>query len=167
MKLIQNNNLNAYELFFCERILELIHKNSIDSHRVRVMNTKLIMSELVHLCEGWVNGKIHDFKTVQSCLDETISLLSEDEVFICTTVSKDFFINFIKEAVKGEKEKPNDKEVLVIKKDIPLIKNLAKIKNITQVILIENANYGVNLLEKINYYINNLLRIQRKILTLI
>lgn len=146
MKLIQNNNLNAYELFFCERILELIHKNSIDSHRVRVMNTKLIINELVHLCDGGVYGKIHDFKTVQSCLDETIKLLKDDDVFICSTVSKDFFITFLQEAVKGEKT--NDK-------DVSVIKNLAKIKNITQVILVENANYGVNLLEKISHYINN------------
>ena len=146
MKFIENSNIDPYQQFFCERILELVDKSTIDSYRVRVMNTNLIINELVRLCDGWVSGRVHDFKTVQSCLDETITFLEEDEVFSCTTIDKEFFIGFLKANVKSDKG--NDGAVSVIK-------NLAKIKTITQAILLENQDYSRQLLEKIDNYINN------------
>ena len=146
MKFIQNSNFNPYQRFFCERIVELVHKSTIDSYRVRVMNTNLIINELVHLCDGWVSGRVHDFKTVQSCLDETITLLNEDEVFSCITIDTKFLIDFLKTNIKSEKD--NDGAAFVIK-------NLAKIKIITQAILLDNQDYSKRLLEKIDDYINN------------
>ena len=94
MKFIENSNIDPYQQFFCERILELVDKSTIDSYRVRVMNTNLIIPELVHLCEGWVSGRVHDFKTVKSCLDETLNYLNEDKVFNYNTFSKVFLRNF-------------------------------------------------------------------------
>ena len=105
MKLIQNKNLNCYEKFFCERILELVHKTTIDSYRIRPMNIKLILPELLHLSEGWVNGRVHNFSTVLSCQKETVALLKEDEVFISKTISKSYFIEFLEESINEKDEK--------------------------------------------------------------
>ena len=145
MKFIENSNIDPYQQFFCERILELVDKSTIDSYRVRVMNTNLIIPELVHLCEGWVSGRVHDFKTVKSCLDETLNYLTEDEVFCFNTFSKVFFTEFLTSNIKEGKD--NDNKVLE--------KNLTKIKYVTQIVLLENENYGTHLLEKINFHITN------------
>ena len=74
MKFIQNSNINPYQHFFCERIVELVHKSTIDSYRVRVMNTNLIINELVHLCDGWVSGRVHDFKLPIRILPPSVSI---------------------------------------------------------------------------------------------
>lgn len=153
MKLLPNKKLNTSELFVCERILELIHTNTIDSYRARVMNTKLIIKELVHLCEGWIAGKVYDFRTVTACLDETKSLIKDDDVFVWNTVSKGFFLEFIEKAVKASSK---DLENPAIKsKDTPIIENFTKIKRIIQTILTENIDYSTNLLNKIQFYIDN------------
>ncbi len=144
MKLIQNKNLNCYEKFFCERISELIHKVTIDSYRIRVMNIKLILPELLHLSEGWIDGKVHNFGTVVSCQKETISLLKEDEVFVVKTISKDYFISFLNEIINQKDEK------VLFEKN-----NLIKLKSIINAILHENDNYSILLLDKICHYIDN------------
>ena len=120
MKLIENKNINCYEKFFCERILELVHKTTIDSYRVRVMNTKLIIPELLYLSEGWVSGRIHNFGTVISCQKEAVTLLNEDEVFISKTVSKDYFIKFLEEIINEKDEKG-----LVLKDNLVKFRSLA------------------------------------------
>ncbi len=143
MKIIQNKNINCYEKFFCERTLELLHRTTIDSYRIRVMNAKLIIHELLYLCEGWINGRIHDFRTIESCKLEVETLLREDEVIVYHTVNKDYFINFLSETIK---EKDNG---------IELKNNFVKLKNIATTILRENDNYAVRLLDRICYYISN------------
>ena len=156
MKLIQNKNLNCYEKFFCERILELVHKTTIDSYRIRTMNIKLILPELLHLSEGWVNGRVHNFSTVLSCQKETVALLKEDEVFISKTISKSYFIEFLEESINEKDEK-----------GLNLRNNLVKLKSIIHTVLRENDKYGILLLDKICYYIDNPISPKDEFLTFI
>lgn len=65
--------------YFKERVIELFHKNTLDSYRVRSHNAFSLLKELKELIIGWKRNRIKQFETVQLCIQETKDSISQDE----------------------------------------------------------------------------------------
>ena len=52
--------------FFVERFIELLHKNTLDSYRVRTHNAYTLLKELQELLIDWGNNQIKQFETRNS-----------------------------------------------------------------------------------------------------
>ena len=48
--------------FFRDRLLELLHKDTLDSYRVKVNNSNSLLYELHQLLNDWKAGKINNLK---------------------------------------------------------------------------------------------------------
>src|SRR5690606_31000320 len=84
--------------FFIERAMELLDRNTIDSYRARVMNPFTILEELLIVSRGLLDNRIQDFRTVESVIQETISLLEEDShdnILTYSTFDKDFYCEIL------------------------------------------------------------------------
>lgn len=77
--------------YFKERILELLHKDTLDSHRVRAHNALSILYELKDLIKGWTEHRIQRFETVKFCLDEATDLLKSDTCLDYVFYGRDLF----------------------------------------------------------------------------
>lgn len=56
--------------FFRLRMVEALHKDTLDSFRVRANNALTILDELSLLLKAWIGGNIKRFETVESCISE-------------------------------------------------------------------------------------------------
>lgn len=65
--------------FFKNRLLELLHKDTLDSYRVKVNNTNSLLHELYHLLSDWKVGKIKRFETIQYTSLELLDQLKNDK----------------------------------------------------------------------------------------
>lgn len=90
--------------FFKDRILELLHKDTLDSYRVKVNNSNSLLYELFQLLADWKRGNIKRFETVQYSCAELLSSLNEDECFSYGNFNKDFVKEELKE-LASTKEK--------------------------------------------------------------
>jgi len=88
--------------FFKERIREVFHKDTIDSHRVRFHNTNSLLKELRSLIMDWRKNKIKQFDTVSLCATELIDSLKADEYISMEGYNKDFFIDDLIKLTKSE-----------------------------------------------------------------
>ena len=129
-----------FQEFFKQRMAEIMHKDTLDSYRVRANNAHTILKELSYVMEGWIAGNIKRFETVELCVDETISLVEKDNCLVFTNYTKELFVKDLKEYI-GESRN---------KKDLPLIEKTNKMIYLVNECL--TANEGVflsQLIEKI------------------
>ena len=82
--------------FFIEKVLELLNPDVMDSHRTRVMNPKIILSELSYVLKRFHDNKIKHFKpTIEAVTKEAMDLLSvENELKFCN-FSKGHYISVL------------------------------------------------------------------------
>lgn len=96
--------------FVRERLIELLHKETVDSYRVRNHYSISLMEELDNLLDEWKSNKIKQFETIDACISETLRTLEEDSCFNFSSYSlnlfKDDIESFRKEA--GNKGKTED-----------------------------------------------------------
>lgn len=64
-----------FQEFFKQRMAEIMHKDTLDSYRVRANNAHTILRELSYVLEGWLAGNVKRFETVGLCIDEAINLI--------------------------------------------------------------------------------------------
>lgn len=101
-------NYKGLRRFYAERMEELFNMNSLDSYRVRTNNTLSLLVEMHDLSGSFLKGKIKDFTTVSSCVEELIDMLENDFCIIqYGDYSKNIFITKLKafaktKAGKGE-----------------------------------------------------------------
>lgn len=88
--------------FFVERLLELLHRETIDSYRVRVLNPLLSVKEVLEVYKGLVEGSVKNYETLELCISETLSLLKKDDTVVFQTIQKKFFEDEILRKVKKE-----------------------------------------------------------------
>lgn len=79
------------EQYFVQRMLELLHRETVDTYRVKVLNPKLALEELISVYDGLNAGRIKRFEDLEYCRDETLSLLKKDDTIRFDTIGKDFF----------------------------------------------------------------------------
>lgn len=129
-----------FQEFFKQRMAEIMHKDTLDSYRVRANNAHTILKELSYVMEGWIAGNIKRFETVELCIDETISLIEKDNSLVFSNYTKELFIKDLKGYVKVSKDK----------KDLPLIENTNKLIYLVNECLITNDGVFLSrLIEKI------------------
>ena len=129
-----------FQEFFKQRMAEIMHKDTLDSYRVRANNAHTILKELSYVLEEWIAGNIKRFETVELCIDETISLIEKDNSLVFPNYTKELFIKDLKGYVKVSKDK----------KDLPLIENTNKLIYLVNECLITNDGVFLSrLIEKI------------------
>lgn len=85
-----------FQVFFKQRMAEIMHKDTLDSYRVRANNAHTILKELSYVMEEWIAGNIKRFETVELCIDETISLIEKDNSLVFSNYTKELFIKDLK-----------------------------------------------------------------------
>lgn len=129
-----------FQEFFKQRMAEIMHKDTLDSYRVRANNAHTILKELGYVMEGWIAGNIKRFETVELCINETISLVEKDNCLVFTNYSKELFLNDLDEYNK--KSKNNN--------DVPLFEDTNKIIYLVNECLAANeGGFLSNLIKKI------------------
>ena len=92
-----------FQEFFKQRMAEIMHKDTLDSYRVRANNAHTILKELGYVMEGWIAGNIKRFETVELCINETIALVEKDNCLVFTKYAKELFLNDLDEYNKKSK----------------------------------------------------------------
>ncbi len=111
--------------FFIQRILELLHRETIDSYRARVLNPRLVLQELTDVYDGFMEGRIKRYEDLAFCKNETLSLLKKDNTILFIAIDKIFFQHQLLQKINKE----NCNELY------------PKIRTATRTILRENTNY--------------------------
>ena len=103
------------QLYFKERIIELLHKDTLDSHRVRTHNVYSLIKELYELITYWKNFQIKQFETVQLCVDEVKDAIELDTCLDYSFYSKNLFKADLDDFRKyGEKEPAKTSKILMM-----------------------------------------------------
>lgn len=100
-----NNRL--FQDYFLRRMAEMMHKDTLDSYRVRVNNVLSIMIELSNVLNGWIKGNVKHFITVEYCIQECLDLLDSDDCLTFQDYSKKLLINLLAE-YKGNNNNKED-----------------------------------------------------------
>lgn len=121
--------------FFIERALELLAPDVMDSHRTRVMNPKIILSELNYVLNRFDNNKIRHFDpTVKEVKKEAMGLLEVEDELKFGNFSKSHYIGILGQTTE---------------------KDYIKTRALTKIILSDNFHYNNDLVKKIEGYIAN------------
>lgn len=109
--------------FFKLRMVEALHRDSLDSFRVRVNNAISIAFELSHILEGWLEGSIKRFETVEHCITEAKDLVEADECLVFPFSDKDILIQELNDYI-GKSNKKNEACIAETKQLLFLINTL-------------------------------------------
>jgi hypothetical protein len=90
--------------FFRDRLLELLHKDTLDSYRVKVNNSNSLLYELHQLLNDWEAGKIKQFETVQISCEELLDSLKSDECFSYGDYDKQIIFDELETIKKSGKD---------------------------------------------------------------
>ena len=130
--------------FFKLRMIELYHKDTLDSYRVRNHNALTLLIELKGVVAGWLDNRVKRFETVAYCLEETIEALKDDTCLDYSFLNKDLFIKDLEEYKKIITCDNKDEEKQKAKEKAPVLLFL-----INKCIKHNNSLYLQNLLNKI------------------
>lgn len=129
--------------FFKDRMVELFHKDSLDSYRVRYHNTLSILKELRALIEGWQNKNIKRAETLQYCIEEVIETINQDIVFDFSICSKSRFVEILHQFANEIKDANTKKDRQ------PSLKGTHLIYLLNKYISVNQTNYLRELWNKI------------------
>lgn len=132
--------------YFKYRMSEILHKDTLDSFRVRTNNSMTILNELKSVLGNWINGNIKHYMTVEYCVDECLSLIQNDDCLDYSFYDKDLFVKEIQEF----KTKQNGK-----KQEICYIESKRLLYFINLCIESNNNQYLNNLVDSIEAQLTN------------
>lgn len=90
------------QIFLIERLLELFHKDTIDSYRIRIHNTNSLLKELRNLITGFVQNRVNRFETVRLCAEELFQSLKSDSFLNMDNYSKELFLDDLEKLIKSD-----------------------------------------------------------------
>ncbi len=97
---------NLYRLFFKERLVELFHKDTIDSFRIRNHNAFTLLIECKEVVMDWQNANLKNYDTVKHCIEEVQEAVKKDVILTFKICSKTIFDHILSECSnRGEKER--------------------------------------------------------------
>lgn len=99
--------------FFVQRMAEIMHKDTLDSYRVRSHNAYTLLKESLEVVDGWNKANVKDFDTVSLCLEETIDAMNEDNCLSYSCCAKEIIIEELNTYKKGGKDKKDSAEKIV------------------------------------------------------
>lgn len=122
--------------FFLQRVLELLHRQTIDSYRVRVLNTISSLNEVKDIYIRFLEGSVKSEDTLLSSMKECVNLLEKDDVLKYGSIAKEYVIT--KVFTCPNKSKSDYKIVCFV----------------IDTILGENADYCDNLIAEVKRLVN-------------
>lgn len=126
---------NNYEKLFVSRSSELLYKNSLDTHRLKLHNTKSIIEELISVCQSANIGLLTNNEYASSTASELLSMLDEEsENIIFNRINRDYFKEILKQTKK---------------------ENYNRIIQASKIILEDNRDYLDNLFDKIHTIVSS------------
>lgn len=99
-----------FQNFFKLRMTEILHKDTLDSYRVRTNNIMSMLIELRDVLENWTLGNIKNYQTVSYCVVECTDLIIKDTCLDFSFYDKELFIEEFK---NYDKEQRANKQILV------------------------------------------------------
>lgn len=138
------NSINSYpaiiaQRFFCQRLLELLHPQTIDSYRLRVLNPILSLIEVRDIYEGYMQGRIKNEDTLIASIKECITLLKSDKVLVFKSIDKKFILEEALQKITKENCQSHFIDVC----------------HVVNSLLKENKNYSQNLIEALKIHLFN------------
>ncbi|TBM99790.1 hypothetical protein EYD45_15355 [Hyunsoonleella flava] len=126
---------NPCQVLFVERYIELLHRQTIDSYRIRLLGPLGILRELLLVIKELKKGVIFHFNpTVLLVIEETRNLIKEDDILNYPEFSKQQYLKLLNKAQESD---------------------LPKIKLMTRLLLEYNKEYLNSLFEKIEIDLNS------------
>jgi hypothetical protein len=123
--------------FFVQRLLELLDRQTIDSYRLRVMNPYLMLLELREVYEGFMQGTVKNFQTLEYCIKEAITVLQRDEIIRFEEINKKYFLSDLLNSVKKDRAYEAYPDIF----------------NALKLIISANQNYTYNLYAQLESYV--------------
>ena len=99
-----------FQCFFKLRMTEILHKDTLDSYRVKANNVMSLLIEFRGVLENWISGNIKNYQTVSYCVAECIDLIKKDTCLDFSFYDKELFIE---ELTSFDKAQQNDKKNLI------------------------------------------------------
>ncbi len=111
---------NELQKYFKERVLELLHYETIDTYRVRSHNSYTLLVELKELITGWIKNNIKLFETIALCIEEVLDAIKKDTCLDFAFYNKESFISDIGDysKTKGENTSESRKILMTINRCI-------------------------------------------------
>jgi hypothetical protein len=78
IKVVPKILLNKIEMFFVEKSMELLHRETIDTNRLRINNPLTVIKELVQVCEDLKDNKLKNTDYAKSLFGEAFMILSKE-----------------------------------------------------------------------------------------
>lgn len=150
--------------FFKLRLLELLHKDTLDSFRVKVNNSNSLLHELFQLLIDWKKGKLQTFDTVKYSCQELLEALKSDICFEYGEYDQEIIIDELTCLEKSEGKKNTDYLQFIIAKLIDinkytyLINCVSKIRSLLQTIK-SNQGLYINFDILLNSFVSELIRL--------
>lgn len=109
--ILKNHAMNNEDLkrFFEDRLIEILHKETVDSYRQRCHNAYTSLIELRDVVERWKEFKVKTFDTVRILGEECVDLLKTDDCLVFDVFSKDLLLQEIGVLLKSTEKHPNNK----------------------------------------------------------
>lgn len=162
-------NKEDIQEYFKLRMVEALHKDTLDSFRVRTNNVISILYELSKILEGWLEGNIKRFETVDFCIKEAEELIDKDECIVFSFLNKQLLKEELDSYIANSKQKKNEvdttgtKQLLFLIDTIYSSNNLIYLKKCIEKIHellsletdIPDADF-IPTIDNINYYISSL-----------
>jgi len=83
-------------------MLELLHRQTIDSYRLRALNPLLSLIEVQDIYEGVMQGRIKNEETLLASIRECITLLKRDKILIFKSIDKKFIFEEVLQKITKE-----------------------------------------------------------------
>lgn len=90
------------QTFLRDRLLELFHKDTLDSFRVRIHNTNSLLLELKLLLVGWEQKRVQSFETVKLCAEDLITCLKNDNFISIPNYNRELFLSDLNSLTKTD-----------------------------------------------------------------
>ena len=92
--------------YLIDRVLEILHKETLDSYRVRNHNAFTSLVETRDTIVRWNQMKVKTFETVRLLGEECVSLLSKDDTLSFDSYDKENFIQELVDFLKSNAKSP-------------------------------------------------------------
>lgn len=133
-----------FQKYFVLRMTEMMHKDTLDSYRVRTNNALSIIIELKNVLQGWLDGNVKRFSTVDYCIQECLDLINNDDCLAFSNYDKNLFLANLTDYTKRAKSG----------KDLPLSHETNSIiYTVEDLIQANEALYFEKLVNKIKSYV--------------
>ena len=100
-KVKTNFRMTIAERFFLEKIFELLHRETIDSYRLRLHNPKTIIIELKNVLDDLKKNKLRNKNYAETLINETIRLVDEENELEFIGIRKSYFRKIIDQKKNG------------------------------------------------------------------